>query len=237
MLIGGFQKQSLIDYPGKICSIVFTVGCNFRCPFCHNSELVIPEQIKTLADIKEEEVLNYLKDKHKFIDAVEITGGEPTLHKDLIDFIRKLKAMDYLVKLDSNGTHPEIIKKVINEGLIDYYAMDIKAPLNFESYNKVVGGVLTEEMFDKIKETIKIVMGSNIMYEFRTTAIKGLHTKGDIIQICKDIIGAKRYVIQKYNPENVLDEKKMEGSAPFSDDEVKEIINKGKEFVEIIKYR
>ena len=239
MLIGGFQKQSLIDYPGKICSIVFTIGCNFRCPFCHNSELVIPEKIKQMAKIKEEEVLSYLKGKNKFIDAVEITGGEPTLQRDLIDFIKKLKSKGFLVKLDSNGTNPEIVKKLIDEKLIDYYAMDIKAPLNFEAYNKVIGGVLTEDMFNKIKETISIVMNSNIDYEFRTTAIKGLHTKEDILQICRDIKGAKRYVIQTYNPDNVLNPKAMEGSGPFKEEEVKDIIDRCKELklIENITYR
>ena len=239
MLIGGFQKESLIDYPGKMCSIVFTVGCNFRCPFCHNSELVLPEKIKELAKIKEDEILSYLKDKIKFIDAVEITGGEPTLQKDLIDFIKKLKSMGYLVKLDSNGTNPGIIKRLLEEKLIDYYAMDIKAPLTFDKYNKVIGGVLTEDMFNKIKETISLVMNSGIEYEFRTTAIKGFHTKEDLLQICKDLEGARRYVIQTYNPDNVLDPNAMKGSGPFKEEEVKDIINKCKDLnlVENISYR
>ncbi len=236
MLIGGFQKQSLIDYPGKICSIVFTIGCNFRCPFCHNSELVLPEKIKKINRIPERDVLDYIEKNKKLLDAVEITGGEPTLQKDLKDFIRKIKEKELLVKLDSNGTNPKLIKELLDEKLIDYYAMDIKAPLEFQSYNRIVGGVLTDKMFESIKETIKIIMKSNIEYEFRTTAIRGFHKKEDFKKICEFIRGAKRYVLQTFNPENTLSDE-MHNYKAFTEQEYKEIINDCKGLVKEISYR
>ncbi len=236
MLIGGFQKQSLIDYPGKICSIVFTIGCNFRCPYCHNSELVLPEKIREIMRIREEEILNYIEKNKLLLDAVEITGGEPTLQKDLKEFIKKIKDKGLLVKLDSNGTNPKLIKELIDEKLIDYYAMDIKAPLEFEKYNRIVGGVLNREMFENIKETIKIVINSDIDYEFRTTAIKGFHTKEDFKRICEYIKGAKKYVLQTFNPENTLSEE-MHKYKPFTEEEYEEIIKECEGLIEEISYR
>ncbi|OQX50761.1 MAG: anaerobic ribonucleoside-triphosphate reductase activating protein [Candidatus Cloacimonas sp. 4484_209] len=133
MKIGGFQKVSLIDYPGKICAIVFTRGCNFRCPYCHNPELVLPENYSPL--IPEEEIFSFLEKRRGKLDAVEITGGEPTLQEDLTEFIRKIKEMGFLVKLDTNGSFPSVLEKVIYSGLVDYIAMDVKAPL--EKYRQV----------------------------------------------------------------------------------------------------
>lgn len=233
MRIGGFQKQSLIDYPGKICSIIFTIGCNFRCPFCHNRELVILEKIK---EIPEDFFLSYLEDKKKLLDAIEITGGEPTIHKDLPIFIQKIKEMGYLVKLDTNGTNPQMVQFLLDKKLINYVAMDIKAPLDFEKYNKMVGGVLTEKMFDNIKKTMKILLNSDIDYEFRTTIIKNLHSKDDIIEICKKIKNAKQYSLQKFNPENALSIE-FHNFQPFDNKEIEEIILKGKKFIKNIIYK
>ncbi|NIA11053.1 MAG: anaerobic ribonucleoside-triphosphate reductase activating protein [Nitrospiraceae bacterium] len=203
MLIGGFQRQSLIDYPGKICSIVFTVGCNFRCPFCHNPELVLQEK-NGIATVDEEKIFFYLDKKRKLIDAVEITGGEPTLQKDLIGFIKKLKARDFQVKLDTNGTNPEMIKQLIGDGMVDYIAMDIKAPPNFESYNRAVGGILTEDMFANVKESVELIKRSSIKYEFRTTVVKELLSPKDILDVGLMIKGAKTYVLQKFVPSKTL---------------------------------
>ncbi|HEC86320.1 MAG TPA: anaerobic ribonucleoside-triphosphate reductase activating protein, partial [Thermoplasmatales archaeon] len=134
MIIGGFQRFSLIDYPGKICAIIFTQGCNFRCPYCHNPELVNPKLFQEPID--ENDIFRFLEMRKGKLDAVEITGGEPTLQPDLIEFMRKIKAMGFLIKLDTNGTNPEVVEKIIKNKLVDYIAMDVKAPL--EKYEKVV---------------------------------------------------------------------------------------------------
>ncbi len=201
MKIGGFQKYSLIDYPGKVCAIVFTIGCNFRCPFCHNGELVIgnPEEIPSKI------IFEYLEKNKNLLDAVEITGGEPTLQADLKDFVKKIKNLGLLVKIDTNGTQSNVIKGLIDDGLVEYIAMDIKAPLEFEKYKKVVGGVLNERMFENVKKTIEIIMGSGIDYEFRTTVVPMLHSDEDIVAIARGIKGAKLYVLQQFIPRNTLD--------------------------------
>ncbi len=198
MFIGGFQKFSLIDYPGKICAIVFTQGCNFRCPYCHNPELVKPELFER--PIPEEEILSFLKNRVGKLDAVEITGGEPTLQRDLLEFIKKIKDMGFLMKLDSNGTNPEILEKAIKEKIVDYLAMDVKAPL--EKYSKVVG---TKVDTKKIRQSIDLIMNSGIDYEFRTTIVRSLLSKEDIIGIGKLIRGAKMYFLQKFIPTKTLD--------------------------------
>ena len=215
MRIGGFQKFSLIDYPGKICAIVFTQGCNFRCPYCHNPELVKPSLFgKT---IPEEEIFSFLEKRKGKLDAVEITGGEPTLQKDLVDFIRRIKEMGYLVKLDTNGSNPEILLEIINHGLVDYIAMDIKAPL--EKYKEVIHSVINPE---KIKRSIRTIMSSNIKYEFRTTVVKSQLSKEDIINIGKLIEGAELYILQKFIPSKTLDPNFL-NEKTYSDKEFKEL--------------
>ena len=215
MRIGGFQKFSLIDYPGKICAIVFTQGCNFRCPYCHNPELVKPSLFgKT---IPEEEIFSFLEKRKGKLDAVEITGGEPTLQKDLVDFIQRIKEIGYLVKLDTNGSNPEMLEIIINHGLVDYIAMDIKAPL--EKYKEVIHSVINPE---KIKRSIRTIMSSNIKYEFRTTVVKSQLSKEDIINIGKLIEGAELYILQKFIPSKTLDPNFL-NEKTYSDGEFKEL--------------
>ncbi|MDL1972748.1 MAG: anaerobic ribonucleoside-triphosphate reductase activating protein [Deltaproteobacteria bacterium] len=187
MKIGGFQRTSLIDYPGKICSIIFTIGCNFRCPYCYNHRLVLPERY--VEPIPIEEVWSFLKRRKGKIDAVEFTGGEPTIQEDLIEKMSKVKEMGFLVKLDTNGSHPEIIEKCIKKGVVDYVAMDIKAPL--ERYSFVTGVSIDIE---RIKESINII-GQLPDYEFRTTLYPALSDK-DFLEIFQLIKGAKRYFLQ-----------------------------------------
>jgi pyruvate formate lyase activating enzyme len=151
MIIGGLQKFSLIDYPHKISAIIFTIGCNFRCPFCHNPELVNPKLYPE--KIPEKDVFEFLKNRIEKLDAVVITGGEPSLHKDLYQFISKIKSMGFLVKLDTNGTNPHILKRLINDNLLDYIAMDVKS--SFDRYDEVVG---TKVDLEKIKESIEIIL-------------------------------------------------------------------------------
>jgi len=224
MIIGGFQKFSLIDYPGKICAIVFTQGCNFRCPYCHNPELVDPNLF--LPPISEEEIFAFLEKRKGKLDAVEITGGEPTLHQDLIEFIRKIKGMGFLVKLDSNGTNPDVIREAIKNKLVDYLAMDIKAPL--EKYKEITG---VDVDTDKIKYNIKLIMNSGVDYEFRTTIVKSLLSKDDIVKIGELIKGAKLYILQKFTPSKTLNSLFV-NEKTYSDEEFSEMKNKMEKYVE-----
>ena len=204
MKIGGLQKFSLIDYPDKICAIVFTQGCNFRCPYCHNKELV--EQKLFSQPIPEDEIFSFLKKRKGKLEAVTVTGGEPCLQGDLPVFFQKIKKMDYLVKLDTNGSFPERLNEIIDQNLIDYLAIDIKGPL--EKYEKIVGVPFATE---KIVETIKIAFSSKINCEFRTTVVKSLLNKDDLKKIGKLIKGARLYVLQKFVPSKLLEPKFLNG--------------------------
>ena len=203
MEIGGFQRVSLIDYPGKVTSIVFLTGCNLRCPFCHNPDLVF-KKAETLRLYPEEEILGLLEKSRKFIDAVEITGGEPSLQKDLREFIKKCKALGLSVKLDTNGSNPRLVKDLIAERLVDYVAMDIKAPLSNGALEKITG-VANRQIFSNMIESAKLLLGSSINYEFRTTTVPGFTEHDDIINIAKSITGAKAYYLQQFVPHNTLD--------------------------------
>lgn len=224
MIIGGFQRFSLIDYPGKICAIIFTQGCNFRCPYCHNPELVNPKLFQEPID--EDDIFRFLEMRKGKLDAVEITGGEPTLQPDLIEFMRKIKAMGFLIKLDTNGTNPEVVEKIIKNKLVDYIAMDVKAPL--EKYEKVVRAKVDKQ---KIKEAISLIMNSHIDYEFRTTIIKNILTKEDIIDIAKTIKGSKLYVLQKFIHSKILDPSLAKRAKTFSDAELETIRSEAEKYV------
>ena len=224
MIIGGFQKFSLIDYPGKICAIIFTQGCNFRCPYCHNPELVNPKLFQEPIDA--DDIFRFLEKRKGKLDAVEITGGEPTLQPDLIEFMRKIKAMGFLIKLDTNGTNPEVVEKIIKNKLVDYIAMDVKAPL--EKYEKVVRAKVDKQ---KIKEAISLIMNSHIDYEFRTTVTKSILTKEDIIDIAKTIKGSKLYVLQKFIHSKILDPSLAKRAKTFSDAELEAIRSEAEKYV------
>ena len=197
MILGGFQRFSLIDYPGKICTILFTQGCNFRCPYCHNPELIGFKSHTT--SIKQEEVFSFLEKRRGKLDAVSITGGEPTLQPDLIGFLGKIKGMGYLIKLDSNGSHPEALEKIIEKGVVDYLAMDVKGPL--KKYKRIVN---FNANIDKIKESISLIMNSGLDYEFRTTIVKSQLSPEDIVEVGKTIKNAKLYILQKFVPSKTL---------------------------------
>ncbi len=206
MKIGGFLEQSLIDYPGKISAIVFTRGCNLRCPFCHNPDLISSSGEDV---ISEHDFFDFLKKRKGLLDAVTITGGEPTLQHDLPDFIKKVKQKGFAVKLDTNGTNPQILGDIISEGLASYIAMDIKNSL--EKYH-LAGKVDT----GAIQKSIGIIMQSGVPYEFRTTVLPRLHSEKDMEEIGKLINGADKYFIQNFRPENTLDAnfKKERGFTP-----------------------
>ena len=200
MKIGGLQKFSLIDYPDKICAIVFTQGCNFRCPYCHNPELVEPKLFSQ--PIPEDEIFSFLKKRKGKLEAVTITGGEPCLQSDLPVFLQKIKEMGYLLKLDTNGSFPERLNEIIDQNLIDYLAIDVKGPL--EKYEKIVGVPFATA---KIVQSIKIALSSKINCEFRTTVVKSLLNKDDLKKIGKLIKGARLYVLQKFVPSKLLEPK------------------------------
>ena len=196
MKIAGIQKLSLVDFDGHISSTIFTSGCNFACAFCHNSSL-IPNSNDLL---KIDNIIDFLQKRKNMLDSVCITGGEPTLHKDLPEFISKIKEMGYLVKLDTNGTNPQMIKYLVDNNLIDYIAMDIKNII--DKYTPIIG-LQTNE--DNIAKSINYIMSCGIDYEFRTTLINEYHSIEDIIKIGKLIKNANKYFLQKFvDNENCL---------------------------------
>ncbi|HNY64433.1 MAG TPA: anaerobic ribonucleoside-triphosphate reductase activating protein [Deltaproteobacteria bacterium] len=212
MIIGYLQKSSLIDYPGRVCAVVFTMGCNFRCPYCHNPELVDGSLPPDLFPI--EEVMSFLETRVGKLDAVSITGGEPCLQADLIPFMRRVRDLGFLVKLDTNGSRPDVLAQVIEEGLADYLAMDIKAPLG--KYPLTAG---KEGAGEHIKESIGMIMGSPVPYEFRTTLVDRLLRPSDILEIGGMIKGARRYVLQRFVPTKPLDPSYADAWT-FSDGEI-----------------
>ncbi|MDP3015268.1 MAG: anaerobic ribonucleoside-triphosphate reductase activating protein [bacterium] len=229
MIIGGIQKFSLIDYPEKTCAVIFTRGCNFRCRYCHNPELVIPE--KYAPEIPLSQIYDFLKSRRDKLDAVSITGGEPTQHPDLIEVMKKIKNMGFLVKLDSNGSRPEVLEKIINEKLADYLAMDIKTPL--EDYSKIMGW---QAPVEKLKKSIELIMNSGIDYEFRTTIVKCLTSEDDLRKIAKTIKGAKNYFLQKFIPTKLNDSSLMK-EVSYSDEELKKLALELMAYVEYCNVR
>ena len=198
MKIGGLQRVSFIDYPGEICAVVFCQGCNFRCSYCHNPELVNP--VLYAECNPEAEILSFLEKRVGRLDAVTVTGGEPTIQKDLPSFLAWLKCRGYLVKLDTNGSMPVVLKQLIGEKLVDYIAMDIKGPL--EKYGDITRAPFSP---DDIQETIQLIMNSGLKYEFRTTVVDSLLTEEDLLAVGRLISGARRYVLQPFVSSKVLD--------------------------------
>ncbi len=211
MRIGGFQKFSLIDYPGKLSATVFTQGCNFRCPYCHNPELVIPRLFRQA--ISQEDIMGFLKTRLGKIDAVTITGGEPTIQSGLNEFARKIKELGFLVKLDTNGSNPDVVESMLEENLVDYIAMDVKTSL--PRYGAVTRCKINPAV---IHRSITIIMRSGADYEFRTTVARPLLGKDDILRIGDTIKAARRYVLQKFVPfkSRVSDAVKL-SSLPFGE--------------------
>ncbi len=192
MKIGYILPLTVIDYPEKVATLIYTAGCNFRCPFCHNAELVLPEQIKDLNLVPEEDVIALLRDRKGFIDALSITGGEPTLQPDLYEFIEKVKREDVLVKVDTNGSNPGVIERLLVDGLVDYVAMDVKGPEY--RYNDLTNSVVN---MDAIKETISVIMTLAPDYEFRTTVAPTI-TGEDLLDTVDLVRDAKRYFLQEF---------------------------------------
>ena len=230
MEIKGFVDLSLVDWPGKLSSVFFVADCNFRCPFCYNSTLVLhPDKVETIAF---ERIEDYLKKQRAWIDGVCVTGGEPMLHKDLPDLCSKLKRMGLLVKVDTNGTNPMMMKELMDRRLVDYIAVDIKAPLTVEKYSKSAG-VKAEKPLERVKETIGILLGSKVNYEFRTTVVPTLHEEDDIKKICDDIKGCTKYVLQKFSislGKTTIDPD-FSKLKPFTDEKMKKFLTIAQEYL------
>jgi len=192
MKIAHLLPMTLIDYPDRVAALVFTPGCPFRCPFCHNAELVLPEKTAALPLIPENDLFYFLRERAGFLDAVVITGGEPTLHDDVSRVIRRVKQLGLLVKLDTNGSRPEVLEALLDEGLLDYVAMDVKAPL--ERYSELCGTPVDREA---IRRSIDLIIKRAPDYEFRTTAAPTI-TAADVRAIADLIGGAKRYILQPF---------------------------------------
>ena len=208
--------MTLIDYPDRMAALVYTAGCNLRCPFCHNSELVLPEEVSRLSLIQENEIVALLTDRQAFLDGVVISGGEPTIQSDLLRFIEQIKSLGFLVKLDTNGTRPKVLEALLEARLLDYVAMDLKGPA--PRYDELAG-VPVE--IDTIKRAIRLIVDRAPDYEFRTTVAPTL-TAEDIEQATAWIAGAKRYILQRFVlPEGKhLVEPSWEGKAALSEEEL-----------------
>ena len=193
MKVTGIQKLTLLDYPGVVACTVFTAGCNFRCPFCHNAMLVLPEQIDDEC-LTDDEVFGFLKKRKGVLDGVAVTGGEPLLHADMPEFLARVKELGYKIKLDTNGSNPELLSEIVKNKLVDRVAMDIKnAP---EEYARTIG--LKSFDIAPVERSKEMLLRGDIDYEFRTTVVKGIHTKESLIGAAKWIEGAKEYYLQQF---------------------------------------
>jgi pyruvate formate lyase activating enzyme len=208
--------MTLIDFPGKIACVVYTIGCNFRCPYCHNPGLV-DETVETR--IEEEDIFTLLERKRGFLDGIVITGGEPTMHgNDLLRFMAKIKKRGFLVKLDTNGTNPSILKKAISRHLVDYIAMDMKTPL--AKYSATVARPVDVVA---IQESIRLIIASPVLYEFRTTVVKSMLSPEDIEEMGREVEGARRYYLQKFVPSKPLLNPQFRKKTTYSDEEFAEL--------------
>lgn len=197
MIIKGFQPTSLIEYPGNVSAIIFLAGCNFKCGFCYNKDLVLNSE--SLKEIPKEELFSILVKKRKYLDGVSITGGEPLLNEDLPEFIERIKEIGFLVKVDTNGSNPRMLEKILSQKLVDYLAMDVKTSLE-----KYAIATNTDVQVSKIRESASIIINSGIEYEFRTTVVPEIVEEKDVHEIGKWLAGAKKYCLQQFKPINTL---------------------------------
>lgn len=221
MVIKGLQKTTLLDFPGKVACTVFTGGCNFRCPFCHNASLVLSPNDEP--ELDEEQFFSFLKKRAGILDGVCITGGEPLLQKDIGDFIFKIKDMGFMVKLDTNGSFPDRLRAILETGALDYVAMDVKN--SKEGYSKICG---TEVDTDNISESISLLLSSSTPYEFRTTVVNPLHTPQDIENAAKWISGAKKYFLQSFKDSGDIISSGLDAYTP---EEMKQLLALAQKYV------
>ncbi len=230
MLIAGLQKLTLLDYPGRVACTVFTAGCNLRCPFCHNAPLVLPERIAGDPN-GEETVLQFLKKRQGILEGVAVTGGEPLLHPDLPDFLRKVRDLGYAIKLDTNGTFPDRLRELVEAGLVDRVAMDIKNSPAL--YAKTVG--LEALDLGPIERSKNYLLRGKVEYEFRTTVVKGLHTAESLREAAAWIRGAEEYWLQQFKDSG--DIINIGGLGAFSDEEMRALVRELRPIVPTVKLR
>jgi len=229
MIFGGCTALTLIDYPGKTAAMVYTIGCNFRCPYCHNPELVDETVEETFS---EESVIDFLKTRRGLLDGVVITGGEPTMHgEDLLSFMARVKALGFLVKLDTNGTNPSFITEAVARGVVDYVAMDMKAPL--VSYHKTAGRPVDT---GAIKESIGLLMKGSVPYEFRTTVVKALLSPEEVEEIAKEIAGADAYYLQQFVPTKILNPQ-FKRKVSYTDEEMLALKKRAEKYIVVCGIR
>ena len=224
MLLKGLQKLTLLDFPSKMACTVFSGGCNFRCPFCHNASLVIGSRLLESPTLPEEEFFSFLEKRKNILEGVCVSGGEPTLSPDILSFLYNIKKLGFLVKLDTNGSMPSVIADAVSEGLVDYIAMDIKN--SKESYPKTVG--IENYDVSNIAESAELIMRCGIDYEFRTTLVRELHTEGDMISIGKWLTGAQRYFLQTFLDSGDL---LTEGCSSYDKNETEHLLSLLKEYI------
>jgi len=227
--IGGLQKLTLIDYPGRVAATVFLCGCNFQCPWCYSKELVLPKEIQKQPKISEKEFFDFLKERKGLLEGLVLCGGEPCINKDLPQFCQKIKKLGYLVKLDTNGSNPQMLKRLIGDNLLDYVAMDVKLPK--ERYQEVLGIDVKN-----IEESIKILKNSKIDFEFRTTVVPTILDKDDVMKIAQWLSPAKRYYLQNFRPEKTIDQK-FEKVKPYPKEYLREIQKSIAPFFEVCQVR
>ncbi len=214
MRIGGFQRFSLIDYPGKMAATVFMQGCNFRCGYCHNPQLVCPEQFQV--PVEEAVVLEFLQSRQGKLQGVVVTGGEPTIQKGLLDFLVKLKSMKYAIKLDTNGSHPEILASIIELGLADFIAMDIKTSL--KNYEQAIG---LKPDITRIQASIDLIIKSGLRHQFRTTLVRTNCSEDDLKDIQKLIGDSRNYVLQSFVPLSTIIDRKLLTQKQYTQEEIR----------------
>ena len=221
-------ETSLIDWEGKIVSTLYVPSCNFRCPYCYNCDLILhPENFP---NISQREIDSFLLKRKDFIDGICMSGGEPTLYPDLILYFKNLKDNDFLIKLDTNGTNPKLLEKIINLSLVDYIAMDIKSSLDFNNYSKATG-IKGKVILEKVKDSIELIMNSKIDYEFRTTVVPSLHSEEIIIEIARYITRAKKYVLQNFSPLEKTLNPSFQKIKPYSDEKIQALSEKVKKYI------
>ena len=205
MKIAGLEKQSLLDYPGEIVAVLFTQGCNLSCPFCHNGRLISSNQ-RGENYLEPGSLAQFLAERKGFLDGVVFSGGEPTLQPDLPQVIAAVKRQGYLIKLDTNGTNPTMLQYLLQEKLLDYVALDLKAPLDFKQYQAASGQRLTSRKFMNIRNSAQLLLTQReARVEFRTTVVPALHQASDVVAIARRIEGAQGYTLQQFIPENAYD--------------------------------
>ena len=240
MIIGGLEKLTLLDYPDHLAAVIFTQGCNFRCHFCYNPMLVLPlkgedkknKKEKGFSPLSPKNLFLFLSQRFGRLEGVVITGGEPTLHPDLPFFIKKIKSIGYLVKLDTNGTNPEMLAGLIKDKLIDYIAMDLKAPL--AKYRAVVGAPVDCK---NIRKSVKMIIKSGLPYEFRTTVVPGLLAKGDFEAMGRVIKGAQKWYLQNFKSDTGLVDSSFETKPGYTAKEMAEFAAIGKKYVDLCQVR